>query len=525
MTRFVALLLLLLLLLLVLLAHEARAHASLRAVFPPDGAALETAPAEILLQFSEPVAPLAVTLERGEGGRLEVALETLGDGSSLRLRPAEPLTPGAYLVRWRVVSVDGHPVGGRSAFAVGVGEVPLAAPVERMAGGPALLAARSVHLATTVVGAGGALALLLLPLGPASSRTTILWVRRALVASLAAAFARAAVTGLEASDLPASALFGIEPWRATATAGVVPALATTALGTILLWFAVGRITSAPALAANWAGILLTAAGFGLTGHTASAPPAALFAPLLVLHVGLALFWLGALLPLALSLRLDPPATAGVVLERFSERAILLVPLLVLLGAVLAMRQMPEGGLVSTAWGRILLLKLALLGGLLLVAAANRFRFVPRLVAGDPQAGGALRRLLALDGALALALLTATAALTTTAPPRLSAPAEARELLLADGALAVQVRILPGRAGWNRLEAQLLDRPPPEEVRFRLEPEASPGEPIEAVVRPDSRNGFRTDPVLLVPAGFWQLAVGILLDPFTRVELRARIELR
>jgi copper transport protein len=525
MTRFVALLLLLLLLLLVLLAHEARAHASLRAVLPPNGAALETAPAEILLQFSEPVAPLAVTLERGEGGRLEVALETLGDGSSLRLRPAEPLTPGAYLVRWRVVSVDGHPVGGRSAFAVDVGELPLAGPAERTSGGPALLALRAVHLATAVVGAGGALALLLLPLGPASSRATHLWVRRALAGSIAAAFAEAAVTGLEAADLPVSALFGTEPWRATATAGVVPALATTGFGAVLLWFVLGRNAAGPRRAATWTGILLGAAGFGLTGHTASAPPAALFAPLLVLHVGLAAFWLGALLPLALSLRLDPPATARAVLERFSEKAILLVPLLVLLGVVLAARQMPEGGLVTTAWGRILLVKLALLGGLLLVAVANRLRLLPRFAAGDHRAGEALRRLLALDGGLALALLAATAALTTTTPPRLSAPAEGRELLLADGVLAARVRILPGAAGWNRLEARLLHGPPPEEVRFRLEAVGAPGEPVEAVARPDDAGDYRTDPLLLVPAGSWQLAVGLLLDPFTRVELRARIELR
>jgi hypothetical protein len=76
-----------------------------------------------------------------------------------------------------------------------------------------------------------------------------------------------------------------------------------------------------------------------------------------------------------------------------------------------------------------------------------------------------------------------------------------------------------------LEARLLHGPPPEEVRFRLEAVGAPGEPVEAVARPDSRNGFRTDPLLLVPAGSWQLEVGILVDPFTRVELPARIELR
>jgi copper transport protein len=524
---------------------EAPAHASLHAASPPDGAFLEAAPAEILLRFSEPVVPLSVTLEAADGARLEARLEAGGDGSGLRLLPAAALPRGSYLVRWRVASVDGHPVAGRTAFAVGMADPPVVAAAGADEPGRLRLAAvRLLHLATTIAGAGAGLALCLLPLGPRAARATARFAVGALAAALAAAVVRALATGLEAQDLPASALLGVEPWRAAHRLGLLPPLATTAAGVLLLLPAL-RLLPAPRLlpalrllptlrrrAGTRAvvplaglGVLLAAAGFGLGGHTASAPPTAVFAPLLVLHVALAMFWLGALVPLGLSLRLDPPATARAVLERFSERAILLVPLLLLVGTLLAMRQMPEGGLLDSLWGRILLLKLALLAGLLSVAAVNRSRLLPRLAADDATAAPRLRRLLAVDGGLALLLLAATAALTTTPPPRLLAPAVAEELLLAEAGLIARVRIVPGAAGWNRVEVRVPRDPPPAEVRLVLRPLGPEAQPVEAIARPDGVDAFRTDPLLLVPAGAWRLGLGILLDPFTRVELAHGVELR
>lgn len=516
---------LLLALLLGFAAAEANAHATLRAVSPPDGSALDAAPAELLLQFSEPVAPLSVRLETTEGGALELVLEPSGDGSGLRLRPVAPLPHGSYLLRWRVVSADGHPVAGRSAFAIG--DRSLAAGSEEPVGSATLIVTRTIHLGTTLVGAGGTLAMLLLPLGASSARATAGWVRAALVTSLVAALGKAAVTGLEATGQGVETLLGGEPWGALIVTGTLPALATTAAGTLLLLVAGPRSCGRPAPPVTYPGILLVALGFALTGHTATAPPLAVFAPLLVVHVVLALFWLGALLPLALSLQLDPAATSRAVLARFAAYALVLVPALLLVGTVLAMRQMREGGLLSTTWGRILLVKLALLAGLLAVAAVNRTRLLPRFAGGDAGAGRAMLRLLTLDGMLAAGLLMATATLASTPPPRLLAALQpdGRELLLEEGSVAARVRIDPGVAGWTRLEVRVLDRPPPEEVRVRLQPPAPESEPIDTLARPDGTGAYRTEPLLLVPGGTWQLAVGILLDPFTWVELAAEIELR
>ncbi len=302
------------------------------------------------------------------------------------------------------------------------------------------------------------------------------------------------------------------------------ALATTTAGCLLLALAIGSGVPPPLPA--WLGLLLAAGGFGLGGHTATAPPAVLFAPALVLHVLLAMAWLGALAPLLFSLRYDPPAIAQAVSARFSDRALVGVPVLVVIGTVLAMRQLPDGsGLLGTLWGRILLLKLGLLAGMLAIGRRNRLRIVPAFAAGDPRAGPRLRHLIGVDLVLAVALLAATAGLGTTPPPRLVSAAPGTTIRLADGAVATRLTVVPGTAGWNRISVQL-EPPasPPLEVRLRLVAEDGTGEPLETVARPGPDGSHRTDPVLLVPAGTWRLSVGVLLDPFTQVELEGRLGL-
>jgi copper transport protein len=524
----------LLLALLALLAGtaEARAHARLSTSSPPDGAILAAPPERLELAFVEPVAPLLLALETAEGAPIAVRVEPMGDGSRFVLVPTERLTEGSYLVRWRVVSADGHPVAGRVAFAVGprVAMSAAEAPRDHAVSSALRIAVRALHLATIVLGGGIVATLLLLPLGPAAAERSRRLARTLLVASLPTAIARFAVTGLDASGLPLSALLGAEPWRAALASGIVPALATSAAGAFLLLAATGRSTR-PALLSTVLGLLLAAGGFGLTGHTATAPPAALFAPALVLHLLLAMVWLGGLLPLAFSLRHDPPMIARAVLERFSDRMLAVVPVLLAIGMVLAMRQVPDGAaLLESAWGRILLLKLAFLLGLLAIAAVNRFRLVPRLVAGDEVAGPQLRRLLALDLGLALLLITATAGLGSTAPPRLPAAppgreSPGREIRLTDGSLAARLDVVPAIAGWNRLAVRFEPAEPvPLEVRLRLAPAEEAAEPIEAVARLGADGVHRTDPLLLVPAGTWRLAIGVLLDPFSRVELEGRLDL-
>ena len=108
-----------------LAAAPALAHDELLASDPADGAALDVAPAAIVLTFSSPV------LEIGTGLQI-----TAPDGTVMPLGPAvvdgptvtQPLPEarpaGAYLVSWRAVSQDGHPVTGTLAFTAATGVAP-----------------------------------------------------------------------------------------------------------------------------------------------------------------------------------------------------------------------------------------------------------------------------------------------------------------------------------------------------------------------------------------------------------------
>src|SRR5690606_18361444 len=89
-----------------------------------------------------------------------------------------------------------------------------------------------------------------------------------------------------------------------------------------------------------AGSTMVAASFTLMGHTAAADERWLLAPVLFLHLFIVAFWFGALWPLHLATRLEPPGAAAQVVERFSRLAAWWVPALFLAGLVMAVVLLP-----------------------------------------------------------------------------------------------------------------------------------------------------------------------------------------
>lgn len=113
-------------LLLLATAQTAAAHDELVGSDPAPDAALDAAPGEVRLDFSADVLTFgaAVVVADAAGGTWQAG-EPVLDGSSVSV-PLEPLPDGAYEVRWRVVSSDGHPITGLVPFTVG--DVAPAAP-------------------------------------------------------------------------------------------------------------------------------------------------------------------------------------------------------------------------------------------------------------------------------------------------------------------------------------------------------------------------------------------------------------
>lgn len=98
-------------------AGQAAAHTSLVSSDPADGASLPAGPQQVRLTFDEPVqrefATITVT---GPGGTRWDGGDAVVSGSSVTV-PLRPLGPaGDYVIGYRIVSADGHPVSDTLMF-------------------------------------------------------------------------------------------------------------------------------------------------------------------------------------------------------------------------------------------------------------------------------------------------------------------------------------------------------------------------------------------------------------------------
>ncbi|MFN3225818.1 MAG: copper resistance D family protein [Hyphomicrobiales bacterium] len=161
------------------------------------------------------------------------------------------------------------------------------------------------------------------------------------------------------------------------------------------------------------GAIMVAGSFALTGH-ATREPQWLLGGLITFHLLAVAYWFGALAPLyRLTLFEGGTAHAADVADRFGRQASIIVPMLVLAGGGFAYLLL--GGiqpLWTSAYGRMLLVKLALVGVVLGIAALNKLRFVPALATDAQRAAPQFRRSLQIEAAAFLFVFAATALLTT-----------------------------------------------------------------------------------------------------------------
>jgi copper transport protein len=334
--------------------------------------------------------------------------------------------------------------------------------------------------------------------------------------------------GLDALDLPLPDLVQEMPWHAAigTSYALTLAVAFAALVAALLATVTGGAASAALAAVAFIGV---GAALAASGHASAAEPQILTRPAVFLHAAAVTFWIGALLPLALLLR-DGTGTRA--LTRFSRAIPLAIVPLVATGIVLAVVQVGAPAfLVSTAYGQVLLVKLALVGLLFLLAAANRWRLTALAEAGEPYA---LRRLvlaIAIEGLLAAGILAAVATWRFTVPPRAIEAAAAAPVSthIHTAKAMAEVTVAPGRAGpvSVTIAVQSGDFGPldAKEVTLTL---ASPAAGIEPIRRPATKAGdgtWRVDGLVIPAAGRWNIEVAILISEFELVRLHETIDIR
>ena len=387
-------------------AGPASAHAALIGSDPAPGSTIGDSPTEITITFSEHVSVVEgkVIVLAPDGKKISGPPSVTGDVLHIPVRKvARPL--GTYLVSYRVISADTHPVGGAVTFSVGA---PSATP-------PSATDARthrSVALATPVwhfLGYAG----LVLSVGP-TLFLALLWPRSrsrhgaVVLARGGIGLIGIATLGAFWTQAPASsgaALWDVSPVELGQVAASSFGTALLARLAVLLLVA-GLIT--PVLrgtASRFLKVALLVLALGglvtwpLTGHPSVAPLAPAIVASDVVHIAAMSVWLGGLATLSVFLlRGTHPRVLGVILPAWSRWAALSVVWLIAGGTVQAVVQIGRLNLLwTTPYGKLLIAKIVILGGTLLVASYAR-RLVRR--AQVPAAGA--RRLRWTVGAEVLA---------------------------------------------------------------------------------------------------------------------------
>jgi copper transport protein len=437
------------------LPATAAAHAYLVRTVPAASVVLNSPPASVQLTYDEAVEPrfalISVTNPAGRQETTAPVSRSQGNADTLIVPLRPHLAEGWYLIYWRAISVDGHPVSG--AFTYAIGPNPGPAPEFRIpsisatATTPQLLIARWVMF-ISIMGAIGLLVFRLLIVRPLARRVE--GVEGVGQRHLATAFVVATVVGLIAIPVYLDFSTANDSLRSVFDlSALVPLYRVTAFGRALcdleLCFALFSVAgwiclwvdrpdrqrrSVAELGALGGALGAAAAVLvipGAAGHAAQTSPRGLTLAFDWLHLVTGSVWLGGLSGL-LVLWISLPAgrrvaALTVVVPRFSNVAFVAVLLLGATGAGEAINHMPAvNALWETGYGQAILVKTGLLGGAMLIASGNLFRSKPRLVAArkspelGPPAARLLRNLVSGEAIVVFGAVFAAAVLSSLAPP-------------------------------------------------------------------------------------------------------------
>lgn len=568
-------------------AGPALAHATLVSTDPAEGARLDAAPAAVTLEFSEGVSLGAgyarvLTADGVEVGGDDPSVE----GRQLRIPLPGDLDDGGYLVTYRVISADSHPVSGAFSFVVGEGDlVPAGAGAGVADAAPAVAAllpvVRAIGFAGIALAVGvPALALCCWPAGWASPR-----LRRLAGGGALTVVAASGLTFLLQGPYAAGSGLGslLEPslLSATASSGTGWALIARAVSALALagalvpaWRA-ARVPGAPRLAAAGlaaAGLVVATAA---TGHPLAGPWPVLAVAVAAVHVAAMSLWLGGLAGLLVGLLRPGPDAADVAgaMPRFSRIAFAAVVALVVSGIVQSVREVGSPtALLESTYGGVLLAKVALVLVVLGAAGVSRVWVQQRLgVRGSRPGGGrrvtaqafaapagglvdedgtaaargrvqqenavehlpSLRRSLLVEVVAAAAVLALTGVLVGTPPARSSVadPVDVTLPLQGTGGQAgsVQLSVDPALPGTNVLHVYLFDRDgrptQPAGIEVSLTEESQDIGPLDVEIAGAGPGHYTADAMSIPTPGTWTLTVALRLDEFTATRASTEFPVR
>ncbi len=418
--------------LIVALAAPAAAfgHASISASKPASRQRLERAPKRIEIDFDQAVKvfPGGVKVFGAHGHDYALSVRLASAGHSI-VAPVARLPKGAYTVRWQALSGDGHVVSGVYTFGVRVAAPP---PTDAYgSSGPTTtenVLRWLLFVSLALVIGGIFFRLVVLPrVVPRAFERVFYWLTLGgVVAAIQVDCLAFLLRAEDALQLPFSRfLYGdLTPFADGTRFGEAFVVMTLgfALVTALVFFAWLTDHPRPFL---WPALALSlglASGLSLSGHSAVDPPASKWSELADwVHLSAASLWAGGVVMLLVAF-LTVPSLRREAFMRFARLAPAFIALLLAAGIYLSVLRLPElSDLWTTGYGRVLIVKLSLVGLVLAWGGVHHFVVEPRL--GRPGVAGRVRGSLAGEMTVGLAVLLVAAFLVNSKPPpRQPAPA-------------------------------------------------------------------------------------------------------
>jgi copper transport protein len=446
-------------------AAPASAHAALVGSDPSNGTVVPDAPNRVTLTFSESVQLLAGKIQvlAPDGSRADQGDPTSA-GNSVTIPLRSGGARGTYLVSFRVISADSHPVGGSITFSVGA---PSAAPTESgitESVDPVVRAlipiGKYLGYAGLVLLVGPVLVLALLwphrlsRVGP----SRLVWTGLGLIG-----FSTLLGLWLQAPYATGTGLFG------AGLADFQDVLGST-FGAVML-VRLGVICAAafllrPLLRGDGGeskadlallGVLGVAAvaTWPLTGHPTASPVAGVSVVVDAVHLSAMAVWLGGLVMLvAFLLPKADERELGAILPIWSRWAFTAVGALILAGVVQALIEVSSlSGLFKSTYGQLILVKAGLAAVAVGVAALSRKMVLTKSGAAAPSR---LRKAVLVELAVTAIVLGVTSALVQIPPPRTAQAASDGATTttitqtIRDNAVSLQVDVFPATVGNNSI---------------------------------------------------------------------------
>ena len=534
----------------VVLPKAVYAHAILLSSSPEANQQLDESPSEVAVNFNENVGPIFFRVLNTKGEEVGDPGDPRVEGNSMLMTLGDTLPNGTYILTYRVVSADTHPVGASFVFSVGepitdTSSMDMSAESAQSGWWLPVATNRFILYTSVLFGVGAAMFLILMDTPQTVTKSAYNIGRFAAAVSMVAYFASIGMGGAEMVMGGPAALLSLNSWTTGLGTTLGPSAALGIPGALLLFLAF-RSAESQSTGLLLVGSLLVVGSFLVTGHAATAPPVWIMAPMVAAHILCGGFWLAALLPLSKSTKLPDIAEAGAVMTQFSGRAVMTVGLLFVSGVVITWFQVESiMAMIETDYGFRLSLKIGLFLALLGIAYYNKSVLTPALEKAEADGGAKMRRSIRLELLLMAAILIAAVSLTLVTPPRalsdqagnmgsnmsggMSMGGEGFSTVVEQQGYSMKIEVTPAKTGENMAMLTFTDADGKPVDMLRIETDWSlPAAGLEGIgkvpekMAPGMYHLMFND--LIIP-GDWEVRVGVFVTDFDKYNFRTSVPIK